>query len=219
MNFINIINRHIVALAALAILAAAANSNAMAALVNGDFESGNIGFSSQYIFAPAGNTTEGEYTVRSDPQNWNAAFNAMPDHSSGSGNMMVINGSTTANLYVWQQTVSVSANTLYDFSAWVSTAVAGGPAELILQINDVTQGPSFFASNSVGTWDNWTQSWQSGGATTAKLTIFDINIDRFPNDYYMDDLSFDVSPIPVPAAAWLFGTALLGLIGFSKRRS
>ena len=27
-----------------------------------------------------------------------------------------------------------------------------------------------------------------------------------------------VSPIPVPAAIWLFGTGLIGLIGFSKRR-
>jgi len=27
-----------------------------------------------------------------------------------------------------------------------------------------------------------------------------------------------VSPVPVPAAAWLFGSALIGLIGFSRRR-
>ena len=26
------------------------------------------------------------------------------------------------------------------------------------------------------------------------------------------------SPVPIPAAAWLFGTALIGLFGFSKRR-
>ncbi len=28
-----------------------------------------------------------------------------------------------------------------------------------------------------------------------------------------------VSVVPVPAAVWLFGTALLGLVGFSKRKS
>ena len=27
-----------------------------------------------------------------------------------------------------------------------------------------------------------------------------------------------VSPVPVPAALWLFGTALIGLVGFGKRR-
>lgn len=27
-----------------------------------------------------------------------------------------------------------------------------------------------------------------------------------------------VSPVPLPAAAWLFGSAMLGLFGFSRRR-
>ena len=27
-----------------------------------------------------------------------------------------------------------------------------------------------------------------------------------------------ISPVPVPAAVWLFGTALIGLVGFGKRR-
>ena len=41
------------------------------------------------------------------------------------------------------------------------------------------------------------------------------NNDRF----FIDNFSaYSVSPIPVPAAVWLFGTALIGLVGFSKRR-
>lgn len=35
----------------------------------------------------------------------------------------------------------------------------------------------------------------------------------------IDDLSVAVSPVPVPAAVWLFGTALAGFIGFSRRRN
>ena len=27
-----------------------------------------------------------------------------------------------------------------------------------------------------------------------------------------------VNPVPAPAAIWLFGTALIGLVGFNKRR-
>ena len=30
--------------------------------------------------------------------------------------------------------------------------------------------------------------------------------------------TWEISPVPVPAAVWLFGTALIGLLGFSKRR-
>lgn len=32
------------------------------------------------------------------------------------------------------------------------------------------------------------------------------------------DININLSPVPVPAAVWLFGTALIGLVGFSKRR-
>jgi len=40
--------------------------------------------------------------------------------------------------------------------------------------------------------------------------------DDADNDYALAALT--VSAVPVPAAVWLFGTALAGLIGFSKRR-
>jgi len=35
---------------------------------------------------------------------------------------------------------------------------------------------------------------------------------------WLDDINIQLSTVPVPAAVWLFGTALLGLIGFGKRR-
>jgi hypothetical protein len=35
----------------------------------------------------------------------------------------------------------------------------------------------------------------------------------------IDDVTYGgVSPVSVPAAVWLFGTALIGLVGFGKRR-
>ena len=36
-----------------------------------------------------------------------------------------------------------------------------------------------------------------------------------------DNLAFagDINPVPVPAAAWLFGSALLGFFGFSRRKN
>ena len=33
-----------------------------------------------------------------------------------------------------------------------------------------------------------------------------------------DNVQLSVSAVPVPAAAWLFGTALFGLAGFARRR-
>lgn len=44
-------------------------------------------------------------------------------------------------------------------------------------------------------------------------------------DFFIDNINFnaplppDLNPVPVPAAVWLFGTALIGLVGFSRRRN
>ena len=38
------------------------------------------------------------------------------------------------------------------------------------------------------------------------------------SDGFIDDVSFQLNSVPIPAAVWLFGTALIGLVGFSKRR-
>ncbi len=34
----------------------------------------------------------------------------------------------------------------------------------------------------------------------------------------IDRVQYGINPVPVPAAVWLFGTALVGLAGFSKRK-
>lgn len=43
-----------------------------------------------------------------------------------------------------------------------------------------------------------------------------------PTDHLRHEILFDVvfepAAVPIPAAVWLFGTALIGLVGFSKRR-
>ncbi|MCP4471143.1 MAG: VPLPA-CTERM sorting domain-containing protein [Gammaproteobacteria bacterium] len=41
------------------------------------------------------------------------------------------------------------------------------------------------------------------------VTGYDLQISR----------SLSLSPIPVPAAVWLFGTALIGFVGMSRRTS
>ena len=65
--------------------------------------------------------------------------------------------------------------------------------------------------------------------TTAEDTFFGIShsagisrifISNSGGGIEVDHLQYggDLSEIPVPAAVWLFGTALIGLVGFSKRR-
>jgi hypothetical protein len=187
-------------------------------VLNGDFESGNTAFTSQYTFAPGSNTTQGEYTVRSDPQNWNIAFAATPDHTSGAGNMLVVNGATSGDLFLWRQSVSVTTSTSYDFSAWVSTAVSGGPAVLTVEVNGIQLGSSFTAPDDPGSWSNWTVDWNSSSATTADIRIFNSNLSTFPNDFYVDDISFAVA-VPEPSAFALGCLAASALLCRRFKRS
>ena len=89
-------------------------------VTNGDFELGNTGFSSSYIYVPSSNTAEAHYTVRTSPSFWNPFFISAGDHTSGTGNMFVGNGSPTAGSLVWgaSATISVLPNTDCFFEAW-----------------------------------------------------------------------------------------------------
>jgi hypothetical protein len=50
--------------------------------------------------------------------------------------------------------------------------------------------------------------WRSGSNTGLFFTDWDKIV-----------FTADISAVPVPAAVWLFGTALIGLVGFGKRKS
>ena len=59
------------------------------------------------------------------------------------------------------------------------------------------------------------------GFTNSLFNKITISADTGAGNYNLDNLQFNAAPlstVPVPAAAWLFGTALIGLVGFSKRR-
>ena len=52
--------------------------------------------------------------------------------------------------------------------------------------------------------------------TSVNIQIFDItSLSRI----WIDDVTFDVQTVPLPAAFWLFASGLLGLSGIAKRKS
>ena len=90
-------------------------------VTNGDFEQGNSGFTSDYGYNPGNLVPEGLYDVLDNPQDDHPGFAACDDHTSGAGNMMVVNGAGTPNQDVWCQTVAVTPNAQYVLSAWVTS--------------------------------------------------------------------------------------------------
>ncbi len=158
-------------------------------IVNGDFSSGNTGFTSQYNYA-SNNTTEGQYFVGTNPQAWNASLSHCTDHTTGSGNMMMINGSPTPNVEVWKQTITVTPNTNYSFSTWIQALYPPNPAQLSFSINGKDVGTLITASLPTCTWSQFYTNWNSGSNSTATISIVNKNTIVLGNDFALDDISF-----------------------------
>ncbi len=107
-------------------------------IINGSFESGNTGFTSEYTYvAPVFNALqpEGIYTITNPGQ---TAASVHSDFSAcqpqAGAKYMVINGTSGFGVKVWCQTVPVTANTGYLLSAYATSVHPSNPA--ILQFSD-----------------------------------------------------------------------------------
>lgn len=158
-------------------------------ITNGNFNLGNTGFTSQYFYT-ANNTTEGEYYVGTNPSAWYFAHYACGDHTTGNGNMLLVNGSPLANAEVWKTTVTVTPNTNYAFSTWISSISVPNPAQLAFSINGNALGGLITASQPPCNWVQFYTTWNSGNATTAVISIINKNTILFGNDFALDDINF-----------------------------
>jgi gliding motility-associated-like protein len=158
-------------------------------ITNGDFNGGNTGFTSEYHYANP-NVTEGEYFVGTNPTAWNSSLSSCKDHTSASGNMMLVNGSPVPNVNVWKQTVSVTPNTNYAFSLWIQALWPPNPAQLEFSINGKDIGTPITASLPTCTLTQFYTTWNSGNSTTATISIVNKNTEIQGNDFALDDISF-----------------------------
>lgn len=169
---------------------------------NPDFQAGNTGFSSAYVYhttpdilgSPYGSIyNEGTYTVynlATSPLVHLDFLDLCTDHTSGNGNMMMINGTTTSNLNIWCDSFNVQPNTNYQLSAWVSSLTSGNPAQLQFRIAGSLVGTIFSPTTNNCEWVNHIEQWNSGIATYAKVCIVNQNTNAGGNDFALDDITF-----------------------------
>ena len=165
---------------------------------NGDFSSSG-GFNTVYTLNNTPSLQPGQYWIGSNPSTINAGFAACGDHTSGSGNMMVVNGSTNPNAAIWSQTYTMAPSTTYKFEYWVTSLSSASPAQLIsvLQINNVLYGANEFAPVTTCTWEKKCRVWTTNASpATITISIYNQNIATTGNDFAIDDISFKkcVSP-------------------------
>lgn len=173
---------------------------------NGDFSAGNSDFITAYSYGPQTNggpwgalSEEGTYHVVPNPNDAHSNFANCDDHTTGFGNMMVVNGVEIPNQAVWCQEVNVDQNTTYEFSTWITSVELGNPAELQFSINEVLLGSAFNAPSSTCDWLQFFETWESGNTTSAEICIVNQNISVGGNDFALDDISF--SPILIDSSS------------------
>ena len=156
---------------------------------NGDFEGGNSGFDSDYGYSPGNLWPEGLYDILDNPQSSHSGFSPCEDHTSGSGNMMVVNGAGSPNQNVWCQTVSINPNSQYVLSAWLTSVNPSSPALLQFSINGSVVGP-IFSAGPVCLWQQFFEVWNSGTNSSATICIVNQNTSLGGNDFALDDIVF-----------------------------
>ncbi|MCG8330230.1 MAG: hypothetical protein MI974_21210, partial [Chitinophagales bacterium] len=162
-------------------------------IVNGSFNFGETGFTSDYTVGTGGPfgqlTNEGTYAITPNSSLVHNNWFACTDHTGG-GNMMAVNGATTANENIWCQTVTVSPDTDYEFSTWSMSVISENPAILQFSINGILLGTPFNIAPQTCQWNQFFETWNSANNTTAEICITNQNTSPSGNDFAIDDISF-----------------------------
>lgn len=171
---------------AIALLPVAGTAFAQNLLENGDFQSGNTGFSSQYEYVHT--LTEGSYCITPSPVYCDEAASDFGDHTTGYGEMMVVEASLEPNTIVWSETVPTRLGQTYSFSGWTTSWNNNrhpfGQAVLKMLINHETLG-TVTVTNFNGVWHPFSFPW-TAKSRHATLSIVDTNTGGF----VLDDLGF-----------------------------
>lgn len=161
-------------------------------IANSDFELGNTGFFTTYVYCNSFNClwplSDNGYSVGPNANFFHVGFTGT-DHTTGSGNFMIINGAHPS-LIVWRETITVTPNTNYAFGAWVCSLVNNSPAQLRFSINGVQLGPIYFTPSAVNQWTQFYITWNSGANTSAVIELVDVLPLASGNDFGLDDFFF-----------------------------
>lgn len=190
-------------------------------VVNGDFEAGNVGFSSAYVHAPgatAGSSNLGaaQYVVTTNPAVHHGLGRNFGDHTTGTGSMLMANAAGDRRI-VWSQTVAVAPGTDYFFSAWAANwlnITDPSPARLSFEVDGVPLGVLSLTGES-GVWESFGAGFNSGLRSSLLLGIRDLNTAGSGNDFALDDIALNV---PEPGALALLAAGLFGLRCQRRRR-
>ncbi len=184
------------------------NSKEINLVKNGDFEDGNIYFTSDYTYNFR-STEPGEYSITENAYQLNNDFRNPigGDHTLGNGFFLVLNSDNETGKKVWRTEVKVIPNSIYKFSvyycnlykelpvkssfAFESGDVQGNDPAIKFAVNGKQAGELDRDMYHLFRWVNATVEWYSGthnGPVTISIENANTSIDG--NDLALDDIEF-----------------------------
>ncbi len=155
--------------------------------------------------------------------------------ASNGGAISTISSGQFTGLYLGLTTSSFGTYT-FSFSEQVTSFeiqfdalsnTSTGPPETISGFNSSSGAPVITYTNLAGTSFDGTTIVSTAGdgrgiiqadASPFSWFSFDHAQALAQNGFVIERITLTTSPVPVPAAAWLFGSGLLGLIGIARRK-
>ena len=197
--------------AAILALTASAASHSAALVPNGDFESGfdswgyEFGGGGSYsVEATGGNT--GGYLQMNQATGWGAVAVSTDNPVGGTlAEFGLDAGQTTADVQWDQKLFSGAGGGMgVKIESWNETAV-------------ISDSGDQFAANTGSGWETFSYSYTiAPGATRLKVVLLGVNTDSVMG--YDNVTALRTNAVPVPAAAWLFGSALAGLVAVRRKK-
>ncbi len=183
--------------------------------INGGFETGDFSGWAQY---PSNGTTQSITTIN-------------PSSGAYAANLNIAAGAGAVNNVLKQErlldgTGLLSEGDIISYSFDVRGSAADGGVlflENFCETDNPLCGQNLSVINATSDWQTITGDFTLGAGVTAYTLQFAAVCGASASctaDYYFDNISItaDVSAVPVPAAVWLFGSGLLGLIGVARRK-
>ena len=156
---------------------------------NGAFTNGNTGFTTQYTYNATSIWNPATYAITTSANLVHPNFSAWPDHTTGTGMYLCANGSTTANLVVWQQPVAFPPGAQVTMNYWILT-LATPASSIRTKVNGVQVGQVLSAPLTVGVWTQHTQTFTAGTGPTTLIALESVFTASAGNDFSLDDISF-----------------------------
>jgi len=156
---------------------------------NGNFSSGNTGFLTAYTYNATSIWNEGTYAVGPNPSAVHPNFGSWGDHTTGTGNYMLVNGSTGGNKILWRQIVSFPPGVQVTVKWWMLTFVTP-PGSLQLKLAGTNIGNPVSTPNSTGSWSQATRTFTVPASGSATINLVTTSAALSGNDFGIDDISY-----------------------------